>query len=227
MSSSASNGNKGKAAPNDITIRLHLPGFGRTEDYTIKNLRSLDEGKGLNYGIQKSITNHFKLNRNRSCLLIFKDNHYQMLWDSPRVKIEENDTLMLCTRNSDTEGADNTYYIKQNDVLINNKCLEPPLSSDDAIDILRFIENSFESLGIKHLIAYIQSDKYKKWSALVKENYEISPRPKCSDQHVTVVERARRLQHRLFGSHVGGKAITRKKRGDKRITRRNKRKNSK
>lgn len=194
----------------DITIRLHLPGLGRTEKYTIKHISSLDEGKGLNYGIQQSITNHFKLDRNRSCLLIFKDNDYQMLWALHDVKIEENDTLMLCTRNSTTEGADNTYYHTQQYVLMNNTCLEPPLSSDNANSILRHIDLSFRVLGYKASIHYDQSEAYRKRKEELDINYAISPRPKCS-----------------HGSAGGGKAVTRKKKNHKRISRRNKRKNSK
>ena len=194
----------------NITIRLHLPGLGRTEKYTIENIRSLDEGKGLNYGIEKSITNHFKLNRDRSCLLIFKGDHYQMLWQLHDVQIEENDTLMLCTRNSTTKGADNTYYHTQQYVLMNNTCLEPPLSSDNANSILGHIEHSFHGIGYKTFMDYIKSDKYKKRKEELDINYAISPRPKCS-----------------HGSAGGGKAVTRKKKDHKRISRRNKRKNSK
>ena len=115
------------------TITVHLPGLLTTIKYSY-------DSKLSTAMLIKNLITLSGQEEERRCK-IFKCDFKSELAIPINVEtsIKTGDTLILCVRGTTASDGDNTYYKTQNDVLENNKCLNPPLSIEIAEQLLESI----------------------------------------------------------------------------------------
>ena len=153
------------------TITVHLPGLLTTINYPYDS--KLSTAKLIEILITLSGQEE------RRCKIFKCDFKSELAIPiNEKTSIKTGDTLILCVRG--TTDGDNTYYKTQNDVLENNKCLNPPLSSEIAEQLLESIYLNFATYGHKHFLPgeNLEDLRTGLYNSLEKA-YKVTPRPAC------------------------------------------------
>ena len=131
-----------------ITVTLHLPGLQKTVQYSYEPIS--------NAKLSEKIARDFGQEPRRSNVSLIGENLFgtycaSQLWLSSTRPVKTGDTLVLCTRFTTVQGQ-NEYYETQQDALLHNKYLSPPLEKKIAIDLLMQIKVNFDLLGHKYYL---------------------------------------------------------------------------
>ena len=131
-----------------ITVTLHLPGLQKTVQYSFDPIP--------NAKLSEKIARDFGQEPRRSNISIIGENLFgtfcaSQLWLSSTRPVKTGDILVLCTRFTTVQGQ-NDYFETQQDALLHNTYLFPPLEKKIAIDLLMQIKVNFDLLGHKYYL---------------------------------------------------------------------------
>jgi len=158
----------GNIPESPITFTLHLPGLKKTMKMTY-NIFPIKNEEVKNF-----IFTTFNIVPRRAKVFVFPKDEDMLpidLYDHHSL-ISDGDTLIVCVRGT-TVAGENEYYDNQEDSLLHNKYLDPPISKNYAKSLLIQIAMNFEFYGHKYHLPGGRWYEYKQYlSGLMDEHYD-------------------------------------------------------